>query len=297
MRRATLFAALLVFLCAARGSAQGLKWFYCYAPNAQTGIVHVSDIQSIGPVAERAGYGNEFVEYLKAEGKLSSGGQAYCVMRATEREIELGQRELSAVCNECGTANKVERVVWPRGGRTIRHVLAGEGNTTPPADAATTEDAEDVDTSEGIGVFMMVRLDETDAVYTANEDNAQFLTRFKADQKGGEWSWILTNDRCPGWVAVAYASKDNTRQYFAERGGADEIEAGHKGLAAARAYVQGEVGIWETGLLYVFKNNYQAPGADFSRGAIEGVKKELEKRLVDPCAPVRRVKGIGGVRG
>lgn len=323
MRSTIFILSMVAAFWAKPASAQGLNWFYCYAPDARSGTVYVSDVQAVGPVSERALYGTEFSRYLVAKGKLVAGGQAYCVMRATEREIERGQQELAQHCTECAGANKFEHVVWPRGGNNVRRILAGTGsagkavqvdsapqaapraNTARPASGvSTTRPAPTVASTvatpdtpvEGLGVFMMGRGDETDVVFTANRENGQFLTRFKADQKGGRWNWVLLNDKCPGWLAVTYASNGNERRYFVARGAADEGAASARAMVAARSYAKREGGVWEMGVLYVFTNDYRQPGADFSGGLIEGVKQEVGKRVVDPCAATGASSGIG-VRG
>lgn len=281
--------------------AQGLSWFYCYAPNPSTGTVLVSDAQPIGPVSERGGYGREFSTYLTSRGKLPAGTQVYCVMRASEQEVRRGQQELAERCDECGGARQFERVVWPRGGKTVRQVLAGEGtprsSTPAPAPQQPAATVEKV-AAEGIGVFMMVRTDQTEITHTANEDNGRFLTRFKADQRGGAWTWVLQNDRCQGWLAVAYATNGSERKYFIARGSADEGAASRAALAAAETFAKGRNLGWITGVISAFRNNYVQPGPDFSRGAIQVVKEEVRRQLIGECGDSVLSEGVAfGVRG
>lgn len=290
------FLVLLAALWGTPASAQGLNWFYCYAPNSATGKVLVSDPQPIGPVSERGGYGREFSTYLAARGKLPAGSQVYCVMRATEQEIRRGQQELAARCDECGGARQFEHVTWPRGGKSVRQVLAGGGTattTTPPAKPGVVVETTP---AEGTGVYIMARTDQTGIVYVANEENGRFLTRFKADQKGGQWTWMLSNDQCSGWLAVAYATNGSERQYFVARGSPDEGQASRKALEAAESHVQIKGGGWLSGVLVAFRNEYRHPEADFSAGVIAGVRDEIAKQVVDRCAEFRDGTTVG-VRG
>lgn len=291
-------SVLAAAVWATPASAQGLNWFYCYAPNPATGTVLVSDAQPIGPVSERGGYGREFSTYLNARGKLPAGSQVYCVMRATEQEVRRGQQELAARCDECGGASKFEHVVWPRGGKSVRQVLAGGGAAQSPAPVTQAQVAVETPPVEGAGVFIMARTDQTEIVYVANEDNGRFLTRFKADQKGGQWTWMLDNDRCSGWLAVAYATNGSKRQYFVARGSPDQGQASRKALAAAEEYAHAQGGGWLSGVLSSFQNEYRHRGGDLSRGVIRAVGQELVKQLGvgDSCTEFRNGTTVG-VRG
>lgn len=303
--RAAVFACLIA-LFAEPASAQGLNWFYCYAPNAQTGVVHVSNMHEVGPVSERAGYGAEFANYLTARGKLPRGAQAYCVMRATEREIAVAQRDVTELCAVCNGASIVESVAWARSGSVGRQILASdaprnpatgaEGAVTSTQPATPTKDSPGT-VPEGVGVFLMGRLDASEVVYTANEQRGQFLTRYKADLKGGRWTWILLNDTCPGWVAVAFATNGSERLYFVARGSEYEGSARAAVLREAEPYAARQGPAWITGIRASFHNSYTPPSPNFSRGVIDGIKNEVRRHVVDPCAPLETKGVIWGVRG
>lgn len=115
LRRAAL--GLIALICSGSllpAAAQELRFFYCFAPDPASGTVYASPTLPIGPVGERAGYGTAFAGFLKAQGVLTGEAAGYCVMRATEAEIDRGRRELAQHCPECGGATTVTEVDWPR---------------------------------------------------------------------------------------------------------------------------------------------------------------------------------------
>lgn len=289
-------------LWSAPASAQGLNWFYCYAANAKTGTVYVSDVHAIGPVGERASYGPDFAAFLAKSGKAPAGTQAYCVMRGTEREIATGLTNLSRECTTCGGADKFEQVAWPRGGKTLGNLLAGNLPSRKAPDPAggkppVKEEARKVEEpGEGLGVFLMARLDDLDVVFTANEDNGGFLTRQKADLRGGKWTTLLQNDRCPGWMAVAYATNGTSRNYFIAKGASSEGAASLEALNKAEDYVTRRGNAeWRTGVLNAFVNDYRAPGLDLSNGVIDGVKGKIRNAVTSDCNDYETASS--GVRG
>lgn len=304
MRATISILGVVAALWAAPASAQGLNWFYCYAPNAATGVVYVSDVHAVGPVSERAGYGNEFAGFLASRGKLPAHAQAYCVMRATEQEVVRGQQSVTELCSECGGATTVEHIAWLRGGQRGRQLAT----PVPAADASLGERPRGAargsvatgrtEPVEGVGAYIMGRSDATGIVHTANEENAQFQTRHKADLKGGQWTWIAMNDRCPGWVAVAYATDGDERHYFVAKGSDFEGTARVAAIKLAEAYAARKGAAWLAGVLSSFKNEYRHPPTDFSRGAIRGVRQEVERMVTTPCADSRGVRYTAvGVRG
>ncbi len=114
MRR---FVATLVLAgaCAMPSPGGELSVFYCYAPDAVSGVVYQSQALPLGPVSERANYGREFAGYLKATHRVRSDVQAYCVMRSTSDEIARAKASLlEESCPECAGANRAEPVEWAR---------------------------------------------------------------------------------------------------------------------------------------------------------------------------------------
>lgn len=119
--------------------SQAPQFFYCYAIDADSGTIYLSDMHRVGPVAERRGYGQNFSDYLGSVGTVSSIAPAFCVMRATAGDIERGQQDLiSQGCAECGGAKRFERVAWRRNGvnDTIvveRPFQSSDGTRSAPA--------------------------------------------------------------------------------------------------------------------------------------------------------------------
>lgn len=298
-----LIIAAAAFLGAAWGvgaAAQPPQFFYCYATNAKSGTVYVSDMHRVGPVGERASYGQGYARYLAAKGKVPSGTQGYCVMRATEREIERGQLELTARCDECGGADKFEQVAWLRNGKDVGVLLAGKLDRKPsaPDKPAEADAAAPTETPRGAGVYAWGARGETDIVMSINETNGGALARLKADLQGGKWTNILSADRCPGWGAISYASNGEERFYYAARGAEDEGEASRKALEFAERAAERQEGEWVTGVLQSYFNDYQPSERDFSgRSLFQIAKDEVRRMVTTECARDERRLTTFGVRG
>jgi hypothetical protein len=138
MRRTIGAAALLAASWTGTATAYELNWFYCFAPDPETGTVHVSERLPVGPVAERAGYGREFVEHLQDRRLLGPDMQGYCFMAETEAEIERAQRDLGTDCRVCGGASRFVRIAWPRPGTAVAGSTGASVNGgTAPAGGGT----------------------------------------------------------------------------------------------------------------------------------------------------------------
>lgn len=282
-------------LWAAPTAAEGPAYFYCYAQDPATRTVYVSDVQAVGPVSERAAYGTEFSRFLSGNGKVPSGTLAYCTMHMSRDQVERGVAGLTQYCSGCADPSGFAEVAWPRGGKTLANLLAAKlpGRTSAPTEPAAAENAP----AEGIGVFALGRIDETDVVFTANEDNGQTLSRYKADLRGGKWTTLLSNDRCSGWLAIAYASNSTDRAYFVSKGAADEGAASGRALEAAEKYAERQGADWTAGVLFAFVNNYQAPGFNLSDGVLDAVKKEVRAIVTTDCDAKEKDMTAVGVRG
>jgi len=90
--------------------AQELRFYYCYAVDAENGTVFISSTAAVGPISERRHYGARFVANLIDRNLLRSDTQGYCVMRARDEEIETAKKDLRLICNECGSANVFQSV-------------------------------------------------------------------------------------------------------------------------------------------------------------------------------------------
>jgi len=309
-------AALLAATClwAGPASAQGLAYFYCYAVDTEQGKVFVSDMHEVGPVAERASYGEQFATYLKVKAKASASIKSYCVMRATEREIERGRAELTEYCRECADITKFEDVAWLREGTGAKALLAGklikpsEPKDASPSKAEPPQVARaepEPEPAEDAGVYILGHREATEVVYSANEERGGYLVRQKADLKGGKWTTIITNSTCPGWVAVAYASNGSERWYYAAQGAASEGEASLQALDAADAGAKRMEGVWVTGVLVSFRNNYRPKSIGpvevaesvVEDGVIQTTKGLIRRQVVSGCPAPRGPYVTFGVRG
>lgn len=318
MRFARLMLALFAasFLFAAPGHAQGLRYFYCFAVDSQSGKVLMSDIQDVGPVAERAAYPEKFRVYLSARGLASSRSASYCVMRAKVEEIERGMQELPLACNECLGITRFEQVGWPRTGKTVSTLLAGQleppkvietgqapvtEKTAAPAPPNKNMGAPPApeENSEIYGLWLMVRSDKPDLLSSANRTPDPSLLRLRADLRGGKWSMLLSDDRCTGWGAVAYASDGEKFVYFVERGADDEGEASRGALARAERYV-GSKPNWHVQVLESFDNLYRQTVANAvaeGRGGVMGTARSVVGALVKSNCTENSSSGAAGARG
>jgi hypothetical protein len=313
-RLLVVLAALgLDMLLAAPASSQSLRYFYCYAVDRQQGAVFVSDMHDVGPVSERASYGEQFANWLKAKGIASGAVKPFCVMRPTEDEVAQGRRELSAYCPECGGIRRFRDIAWLRQGKDAKALLAGK--LTSPRDAPTHPAAKSPkqvvqgpgtasapEPVDGQGVFILGRRDATDVIYSANEHRGAYLVRQKADLRGGKWTSILSDNRCPGWVAVAYASNGTERWYYVAQGADSEGEAGQSALAAADNAAKRMEGLWITGVLASFRNNFQPQPVDLvdaviEDGAIDTMKGIVRRQVVSGCPAERSPYATIGIRG
>lgn len=300
MIRVVILAGSFLLACwSAAAWSQPPQFFYCYASNAKTGTVFFSDMHRVGPVAERSSYGKGYANYLAAKGKVPSGTQGYCVMRPSEAEIERGQRELPERCDECGSADNFEQVAWLRQGKDLGVLLAGKLDRKPPpaASAAESTETQKEEPPAGAGVYAWGARGETDIVMSINESNGRTLSRLQADLKGGKWTNILSDDRCPGWGAISYASNGEERRYFVARGAEDEGEASRKALEHAERTAEREEGEWTTGVLQAYFNDYQPAERDFSGSLIQIAKDEVRRMVTSGCARDETRLTTFGVRG
>jgi stage V sporulation protein SpoVS len=143
-------------------------------------------------------------------------------------------------------------------------------------------------------VHIMGRSDKTDIIFTVNQPNGEFLTRHKADLKGGKWNWLVTNSECPGAGSVWYASNGSTRQYFVVLGQATERDASVKAAEMARAYAKRQGPDWHAGIMRVLYNSNKAVVNKPATGALNKVKQGI-RDLQNDCGSGRIMNS--GVRG
>ncbi len=113
----SLAGALLAAVClAAAARAQAPQYFYCYVPNAANGTVYMTQTLPVGPVNERAKYGEEYAAYLRGEGLVSPTARGYCTMRATTAEVAVAREGIQSYCPECNGATRFTSAPWSRPG-------------------------------------------------------------------------------------------------------------------------------------------------------------------------------------
>lgn len=118
MRILLSLAAALVTVAgmAAIAQAQAPQYFYCYVPNAATSTVYMTQTLPVGPVSERATYGEAYAAYLRGEGLVSASARGYCTMRPTTGEIAVARQDLQSYCPECNGATRFTTAPWSRPG-------------------------------------------------------------------------------------------------------------------------------------------------------------------------------------
>jgi uncharacterized membrane protein YgcG len=97
----------VVLLLPARAQAQGLTAYYCFLHDAATDTLYVSPVAPVGPVPERAAYGERFRARLVASGRISADRPpAFCVMRAAQQELDQSRALIARNCSGCGPATR-----------------------------------------------------------------------------------------------------------------------------------------------------------------------------------------------
>lgn len=276
-------AAMVAVLCvgAKPASASELSYFYCYAPNPETGATYVSDVHPVGPMAERRHYGDEFAGYLRAKGLLREGGVGYCVMRATMAEIDRDRREMAqTTCLECAGAEKMTDVAWRReGDSTIHALLIGKA---APLTALEGAKAEAKGEREGeFVVTVYVRDDETDALYSAEPGGAE-IAKAQTEERGGKWHALtVDNHACTGWWAVSYADSKDHRRYWMQGSDTEEEAVGRAGkIASTVAKGKGEG--WGWGIALVFRSPILERHND--SGVINYLKRQIRPSIEGSCS-------------
>jgi hypothetical protein len=470
MRLIYLALALLASFWAAPAAAQGPQFFYCYAVDARAGTVYMSDMHRVGPVPERRTYGQGFSAYLAEQGKVPPGTPAYCVMRATEKEIERGQMDLAlGQCMECRGISAYRQVAWPRNGgagtmlvtappppapdagldlrkqtsaagpaeigfcsrpspgagpghafvtfsrtapdgtryfRAIGHTVAagtspvgaaltflggapvggkqweenytsakqdclivqvddagyqramaaaeptlaalglsGEGlafaenyslgdkdcvtfahkvaaalgktGLTVPDRGTFDTPASWIDKLKGAngqapasaeavpgeGLHIMVREEAAGMLVSANEADGLTRIRQQALERGGNWHFLVENDRCVGWMAVSYATNGRTPYYFLARGFDTAEQANLASRRMADEWKDAQQGTWITGRLDMFRNDYRRPpieieGDGLADKAMNLAQEMVHRIVVTGCGrPASPSSAVTGTRG
>lgn len=118
MRRLLSFAAAAIAAIGlmSAAEAQAPQYFYCYVPNAANGTVYMTQTLPVGPVSERAKYGEDYAAYLRSEGLVSPTARGYCTMRATTGEVAVAREGIQSFCPECNGATRFTTAPWSRPG-------------------------------------------------------------------------------------------------------------------------------------------------------------------------------------
>lgn len=143
-RRIGLLAGMLLALATSPAGADELRVYYCFVPDPDTGIVHVSNNQPVGPLEERRLYGSRFLEYLRQAGLVSSpGAKGYCQMASSVAALDRVRHVMmgESGCNVCGDDPEFRDVEWSIGSAARAGVVvpkvkparkdAGETTRTP----------------------------------------------------------------------------------------------------------------------------------------------------------------------
>lgn len=308
-----LWAALAVSVAPAPARAQDLQYYYCFGPNPRTGITYVSDVHPVGDLLERARYPRQFEDFLRVRGKLGVDQKAYCTMRATLREINKGRSELrQGPCRECDGANRMEDILWPRpDGIRVPALRVGgdrvESTARVAPDPADAPDPVPPAPPEQQGAFLKAREDSVDVVAAINVADGAGQVDSKAASRGGKWRSLMSDDRCPGWIGVAFVNKGRENNYFVVRGHGSESAASAAALDLADRF--NEVDDANKGVIFTGLNQVEEPGqtfaehvANFDSGFINGVKAYIRRMVITPCGgegrkSFSRPGGDGGVRG
>ncbi|MEO6534298.1 MAG: hypothetical protein ABIN72_00180 [Sphingomicrobium sp.] len=289
-----LLAAITGLSFSGRADAAEPRLFFCYVSNPPSSTIYVSDVHPVGPVAERAAYGAEFARYLERRGRVEAGVTGRCVMRATNHEIDDSRTNLSRMegaCMGCAGLTQTEDVLWPRSTKSIASVLAGTQVKTKP-DPKDAKAAGKGQVPPGEGAWLMARKDDTDVVYIANQPNGGTLVRVKADLRPGTWAYLLQNNRCPGWIGIAFATDGKERSYFTATGREDAAQAKLAALSGAEQLAATKQGPdWRTGILDAFENRFEKEPVTLAgaieEGPIGAAKGVIRSRFVSGCETIK----------
>ena len=276
--------------------AADLAYFYCYAPNPETGTTYISDVHPVGPVAERRGYGDEFAAYLRSKGLMREVGVGFCVMRATMREIDSGRSSMAQMtCQECAGAERMEDIDWPREGATIQAVLVGKGPRVAEADNPNGGKADQPDKPKTVTVTVYVREDALGAFAMAEPGSGE-AAKQNARFKGGMWRALVEESSvCTGWWAVSYAQSKDQRHYWMQ-GSDSEAGASARALKIAEAYANAKGDGWTSGIAVAFLSPIDEPEPSAGEKVMDYIKGKVRESVTNRC-PERGTNACMCVRG
>lgn len=100
----SLFAALALFVASPASAA--LNAYYCWAPDAASGKVFMSEVRS-GGVPDRVAFAPKWGAWLKSSGRAQGDVRPICTMRESTDQVERARSALAVeTCPECGSARE-----------------------------------------------------------------------------------------------------------------------------------------------------------------------------------------------
>ncbi len=302
MRPPTALPMLLVLATSMawqQAHADALRYFYCYAPDPAAGTVHVSPAMPIGPVAERAGYGAEFVAHLRRQGRLRGAATGYCVMRPSQDAVARAQSKLPVEsCPECAGASHFQGVAWTRGGTAMP---APSLPRSPPAAVPTAAPADGTG-ADAEGPFLLVMGNRRSGrlLVIGNRADRAAVARQQARFSETEgWTTLLVSN-APGHGAAACSHDADGTRFFVSHAHASPEQA----VSAARQFaLQNRADPAQLDLCGAPWNAQRNVDAPQSRdnGAVEQLRQRIrEATHCDPArgtCPVAPTPTGTGVRG
>lgn len=309
--------------------AQVQLYYYCWAPDPATGVVHMSQVLPAGPASERARYGRDFADYLKAKGLVNNTVAAFCTMRTSPGEIAQSRSALPVEpCTECMGATRFRDVEWsrpgsPKPGPGLIAAKAPAERTPPPP---MTQG--DVDLSQPL-VVVVGNAETGELSYRRYRPNLRTVTLAQARSRHPTGWSVIAESRTAGWgAATCVAERGRTRFFVAEGYSSPKQANGYSRVEAYKYAKVRKLVMRSCGAAWEVRdpNPQTRPQAvvDTMRGLIrqqvvgcdEGLPRvtKAERAVIDnanerlktwgeevkrpPCviAPVRRMSGIG-VRG
>ncbi|UNK57255.1 hypothetical protein MNQ95_14135 [Pseudoxanthomonas daejeonensis] len=309
---------LPLFLLAASAplSAQQLSHFFCYVPDPASGTVFVSPVMPIGPMAERAGYGAEFLGYLRGKGLLRGQAQGYCQMRPSVEAITRTQSALAQQsCPECGGATRFQGVAWSRNGTAApapQIAKAASAAHSPgieivSLDTPSNNPAIEILSFDAPGnpawLLVMGNRRTGRVVVAGNRPSRQAVEKLEAkfDPADGWKTLLISTSRGAG--AVVCGPENGETRFFVASEQADTAAAqmnarqfalqNLRGVATAELQVCG--GPWDT---RVPDDRSQTISDDFIQEISDEVKRQIrcDPAHGRPCPPPPRPTA-NGVRG
>jgi hypothetical protein len=240
--RGVVVAAAMLAAAAGAQAQQDVNYFYCYVPVAQASTVYMSQTLPVGPVAERARYGSDYVGYLRSQGLVNGPAQGYCVMRPTAGEIETAQNVLRRdSCMYCAGASKFETVNWPRNGAVATPAKPPQETAKAPSPPPPAPDVSNKPEEEPIEVVVMGNTITGEVIVEVGGKDVERIVGDKLKETLPAEGWTRVRvSRDYGYGMALCVDNGDGVQFFTTQGHETISEAARAVFQKAKAAAKGD---------------------------------------------------------